>query len=223
MIDLHTHILPGVDDGAKSVEEAIGLLDMLEKQGVDTVVLTPHYYGRQRGTATFIEKRDASFARLKEAYRGPLKLLKGAECNISTCANRDYADLFPLCIGETNYLLTELSFDKKWSDELWRRIDELLSVGIVPIIAHAELYPAVIKKPKIARLLHEMGCMIQLNCSSFTQKNRHKTLRKIIGEVPYALGTDTHDREARPPEFAAALATIEREFREYPPKQLDII
>jgi len=82
MIDLHTHILPNIDDGSQSVEESCALLSDLAAQGVDGVVFTPHYYGIRHGAETFLKNRDEAYERFKDAYKGDSKLYFGCECNI---------------------------------------------------------------------------------------------------------------------------------------------
>lgn len=67
MIDFHTHILPGIDDGAKSLEESLSLLKMEQEQGVDTIVLTPHYFHERQSLDAFLQQRNTAYEQLRHA------------------------------------------------------------------------------------------------------------------------------------------------------------
>lgn len=215
MIDFHTHVLPALDDGAKSVEESLKLLEMLETQGVDTVVLSSHYYGRHRNVKSFLGEYERAYAKLRGAYTGPIRLVRGAECNISTCANSDFSELKALSVGDTRYLLTELSFAKKWSTEFWERIDNLLLAGLVPVIAHVELYPAIRRNPQIACELVGMGCVLQVNCDSVLDKKLSKLTDLLFRhDLVACIGSDTHNTDSRPPKYGDAVETLNRTYGE---------
>lgn len=213
MIDFHTHILPGIDDGASSPEESVALLDDLSRQGVDTVLLTSHYYGRRRNVRTFLSEYESAFQRLKGVYRGGMSLIRGAECNIATCANSDFGELKGLALGGSSYILTELSFEKKWTEELWDRVDNLLIEGLTPVIAHVELYPAVRKHRDNAVRLAEMGCVLQINCDSLLNRKFKKILDFLFANgLAGCLGSDTHNVTSRPPRYEAAVREIETRY-----------
>lgn len=213
MIDFHTHILPGIDDGASAPEESVALLEELSRQGVDTVILTPHYYGRRRNVRTFLSEFDHAYGILREAYRGEINLIRGAECNISTCANSDFSELKALSIGDTNFLLTELSFEKKWTEAFWERIDNLLIEGLIPVIAHVELYPAVRRHKEYAVRLTEMGCLLQINCDSLFEHKFQKLLDFLFdNQLVSCLGSDTHNLSTRPPHYQIATSVIQKRY-----------
>lgn len=212
MIDFHTHILPCIDDGAASLEESLALLGALEAQGVGTVVLTPHYYGRKRDVEYFLEKRARAYRMLCEAYQGGIRLLQGCECNLDTCANTDVSSLRPLALEGTRYILAELSFRPQWTkgDLFFRRLKELKEEeGLTPVIAHAELYPALRHRPEWAAALIEAGCLLQINCDSVINAGKRGLVRALLshGQV-HCLGSDTHDPRKRPPRYGAAAALL---------------
>ena len=211
--DIHTHILPGIDDGAKNLDQSLDLLGMLECQNVSTVVLTPHYYGRNKGTDKFLESREGAFKKLAAAYGGKIKLVRGCECNISTCANSDFSELRPLAIESTRYILTEMSFEHQWTEHMWGRLERLLDTGLIPIIAHVEKYPAIIKKPQLVHRLVEEGCLIQINCHSVLDEERFALIKALIdhGQV-HCLGSDTHNKEKRPPRYMEAVEKLSALF-----------
>jgi protein-tyrosine phosphatase len=213
MIDFHTHILPSIDDGAENVDVSLAILKSLEEQGVTKVVLTPHYYGRTRNIEQFLKAREGAFEKLSATYGGTIQLFKGSECNVSTCANNDLSELKALKIQNTNYILTEMSFEKEWSDRLLKRVATLADDGLTPIIAHVELYPAVNKNPSYVRDLIAMGCAIQINCNSFLSDDTYPLVRAIIehGQA-HVLGSDTHNMTKRPPNYKKATEKIEADF-----------
>ena len=152
MIDFHTHILPGIDDGSESVRQSCALLETLAALGVDTVLLTSHYYGMRRGSESFLSEREEAWERLCKAYNGNVRLRKACECNVCTCADSDLRKLRALAIEGTPYILTELSFEKEWEPRLFDRLDGLLQNELIPVIAHAGLYPAVRKNPRCLQI-----------------------------------------------------------------------
>lgn len=211
MLDLHTHILPNIDDGSQSIEESCALLAMLEEQGVEDVVCTPHYYGIRHGTETFLKNRAEAFGRLKEVYGGKIKLYLGSECNIAKCVNANFDDLIPLSVNGTRYILTEMSFGPEWDDDMWNRLDRLFEAGLIPVIAHVELYPYIRRNPAFVARLISLGCVIQVNCDSVVADD--PLVKAIIAHgQAHCLGSDTHNVAVRPPKYAAAAEIIEKEF-----------
>lgn len=192
------------------MEESLALLRSLEAQGVDTVVLTPHYYGRQKGVRQFLEKRAEAYAALRAAYTGNIRLLLGCECNIATCANGDVNDLIPLALEGTGYILTELSFDPHMDERIFLRLRELTeTAGLVPVIAHVELYPAVQRQPELAARLIAEGCLLQVNCESVVGAEKKSLAQALVlhGQA-HCLGSDTHNTKNRPPLYRKAVERL---------------
>ena len=110
MVDFHTHILPGMDDGSKSLRQSLIMLRMEREMGIDTIVLTPHFYARENDPARFLERRERAWERLS-GHLGPRcpRLLLGAE--VLYFDNMDNAEhIASLCIGSTGVLLLEMPF-----------------------------------------------------------------------------------------------------------------
>ncbi len=216
MIDFHTHILPKIDDGAQSLEESLAVLSELEKQGVKTVILTPHYYGRKKSVEQFLEKRERKYDQLIEAYTGKIKLIKGCECNLSTCANSDFNDFIPLAIEGTKYILIEMAFTPKWEKSLSDKLFKLMNTtNLTPIIAHVELYPAVKANPELAHRLIETGCLLQMNCLSLVDSNKKDLPWALLTHNQiHCIGSDTHNLENRPPLYSLACEKLKESFGE---------
>ncbi|OJU09711.1 MAG: hypothetical protein BGN88_11985 [Clostridiales bacterium 43-6] len=208
IVDTHTHILPSIDDGSSSVTESVSLIKTLIHQGVDTIVLTPHYYFSEISTDSFLENRKLAFSQLlDEPEIHNINLILGAEVYFSIYLH-SIERLSELCIGGTKYLLLELPFMKKIDSRTISYIEKIIyNNNLIPVIAHAERYLSIGKKNiEAIQLLDEMGCMIQLNAESFLIKPLQKHCLKIIetGAV-VALGSDSHNMKDRKPEMNRAI------------------
>lgn len=206
MIDFHSHILPYVDDGAKDVEETVRMLEMQKQQGVNTVVCTSHYYPKHQPIADFAAKRDAALAKIPDCG---VKLVSASEVYLSRMLlNAD--DIKPLCIGDTKYIMLELPFEKKWSDEIFNTIEKIMyKFDVKPIIAHVERYPAIqLRSRRILKLL-DMGCIAQLNCGSlFIPETKRLSYSLIKKGYISVLGSDAHNTSSRIPNIGNGCEAI---------------
>lgn len=213
MIDLHTHILPGIDDGARDEEVSGKQLKSLSEQGVDTVVFTSHYYGRKRSPKQFLEARAAAFSRIKDLIPSDMETYFGAEVHFTGQMATANEALCSLAVGATRYLLAELPFTSAWDKALFRRLKEFISeTDYVPVIAHVERYREVRKKPSLLAELKDMGCLLQANTGAFCDP-RTKGLAFALLKHGFVdcLGTDTHNMDDRPPDYLSAKKAIEAE------------
>lgn len=204
MVDLHTHILPHIDDGAKDTEMSAAMLKAEKKQGVSTVVLTSHYYGKKRSPAEFIEHRNSLYDHIKPRIPSDLKVLLGAEVHFTGVNNAEYGELCKLAIEGTKYILIEFPFTNAWTKSLLDRLNDFIYyTDYTPIIAHAERYREIWKKPSLITELVSMGCLIQVNISSFVDKRVKKLAYAMLkhGYV-HCLGTDAHDMSVRAPDWS---------------------
>lgn len=212
MIDFHTHVLPGIDDGAKDTDTAVAMLQESILQGVTTIVCTPHYYGKQRSPQSFIERRQAAYKRLQAKLPEGISLRLGAEVYFTEDVSVAYEDLALLAIEDTPYILLELPFTKQYRERLFEKIDEFMAeTGLTPIIAHVDRYPAVLAKPSIATRLVEMGCLLQVNAEAFEAKGVKSFAACLLQKgMIHAIGSDMHNTEARPQCMKKYVAAIER-------------
>ena len=172
MIDFHTHVLPGIDDGAANEETAREMLEESKRQGVDTVLLTSHYYGKRRSPAAFLEKRAACLERLQTVAPEGIRLVPAAEVHFTDATVVSYEDICKLNITGTRYVLLEFSFTSSWKPTFPEKVEDFIQdTGFTPIIAHAERYDEFIKNPKLLYRFVEMGCLVQVNAESFLEKN----------------------------------------------------
>jgi protein-tyrosine phosphatase len=210
MIDLHTHILPEIDDGASSVEEALLLTEMLLKQGVHIAVCTPHFDPAQVALQDFLRNRKASMTLMRASK---VKLISGSETMLHEYLFH-YTDLSELCIENTKYLLVELPYSKRWDKKVYEAVDKLINhYDLIPVIAHIERYPAVIKSVKHIERLINLGCIIQVNTSSILEKD---SMRRVVFYMKHGfigvLGSDCHNIIHRPPIITAAMDYMTQEF-----------
>ncbi len=221
MTDLHTHILPGMDDGAKDVQTSISMLHMEREQGVSTVVLSPHFYSDRETVDQFLQRRSASFQQLQSALeqldmqeRETLpKLVLGAEVawrsDLVECER-----LNELCIGTTNNLLLELPFTP-WSDRLFDQIYDLMNcTGITPVIAHLDRYLGL-ERPKYIEEVLELGVPIQISAEILLHTfARGKALKMLRCNQAHLLVSDCHDTSDRAPNLHKGMEVVRRKLGE---------
>lgn len=187
--DNHSHILYGVDDGVKTVEESLKILHFYEEAGVETLWLTPHIMEDVPNTTAGLKAR---FAELQAVYDGPIKLKLAAEYMIDTLyVERLRAQDLLLHGGDR--VLVETS---TWSPpiDLWEILDETLKAGYRPLIAHPERYRYMQKKDY--ERLRKMGCLMQLNLPSIVGVYGETTQQKaqdLLDKGYYIMfGSDCH-------------------------------
>lgn len=221
MIDLHTHILPGVDDGAADVQTSIAMLRMQREQGVTTVALTPHFYSDRESVDQFLQRRDAALQFLQSALeqlpaqeRETLpRLVPGAEVawrsDLVECER-----LSELCLGTTNNLLLELPFTP-WSDRLFDQIYDLMScAGVTPVIAHLDRYFGL-QRPRYIEEVQELGVPIQISAEIlFHPFARGKALKMLRCNQAHLLVSDCHDTSDRAPNLRKGMDILRRKLGE---------
>lgn len=214
ILDMHTHILPAVDDGAKDEKESIELLKMLKNQGVTDVVFTPHFTPSME---SFEEKREKWAAAYKKL--AATKNIEGLPKTYIGCEVFYFEDIGKikavkeLCIENSNYLLLELA-SMNISDKVISDIKDLNEqLGIIPVIAHIERYYNQKGFKKLKALVKEGMCIAQLNASSLFIPIFKKAALKLLKEdLIYVIASDTHSHDVRPPEIEKAFKFIEEKY-----------
>lgn len=210
MIDIHTHILPDIDDGANTKEDALALLQALRSQGVSEVALTPHYYGKKHSVEQFLEKRLQAFERIAGDIPDGMTARLGAEVHLTGVNDPSDEALCALAIEDSKCVLVEFPFFTKWSSHLFERISGFAAdTGYTPIVAHIERYDEVKKDPKLIERLVETGCLIQMNARAFYDKSTRRFAFALLKHgMVHCLGTDAHDPVRRAPDYTAAKAAV---------------
>ena len=176
MIDIHTHILPFVDDGSNSIRDSITLLKTACSQGVEAVILTPHHRPPHLKSKERIIKHFERFSKQVQDEGIPIKLFLGQEVHVQNQATKLFKSGEVLCIANTNYCLVE--FDFSTYCDIPEAVYELRNAGYVPIVAHLERYAyATIED---AFEIKRLGGLIQVNAESLIGGifNRGKIYRK---------------------------------------------
>lgn len=220
MVDIHTHILPQMDDGSSSVEETLQMLQQLRQQGVKTVVATPHFYPRSDNPKAFLARRTASVALLPAMEEALPQILLGAEVGYFTGMSRS-EELQDLQLGQTGLLLIEMPFDN-WTDRIVQEVCEIPAKrGLQPVIAHVNRYRNKGQLGKYGQFLLREGILFQCNADAFDKLfSRNWTLKALRKGQIHFLGSDCHNCTARPPKIAAARRTILKKAGKAPLEQI---
>ena len=157
--DRHSHILPGVDDGFRVLDDSLKALEYLEKQGITTVWCTPHIMEEMPNTTEDLRNR---FSELCEAYKGNLELHLGAEYMMDMLFE-DRLSTDDLIVGEDGFLLMETYTDNH-STNIFDVFKRVMAKGYKPLFAHPERYRYLNQEDY--RILHDMGVCFQLNIPS---------------------------------------------------------
>lgn len=168
MIDLHTHILPALDDGVQVMDEAMELAEMAIEGGTKILTATPHSNQIGRFENFNSEELSASYRALRDRIQDnqmPLKLCLGMEIFVGENITEKIRNNYFIGINDSDYYLVEFPFD---GDFYWisDRLQEILDTGKIPLIAHPERYYCVQDDPAIAFAWLQMGCRSQVNKGS---------------------------------------------------------
>ena len=210
MIDFHSHILPGIDDGSTDVETSLKMLSISKDGGVDTVVLTPHCHPRsQEHIDKFLERRENSFKTLSSNISEDLpKIVPASEIRIYQGFHK-YNRLEDLCIQGTNYILLEMPYEL-WKDYAFEEIYQLTRLGFRPIMAHLDRF---LDQEKHFGEIFSLGSLVQMNTSAFLESATRKKMAKFFstGHI-HVIGSDTHDLYDRKPDMKDAYDVISKKF-----------
>ena len=217
-VDIHTHILPGVDDGALNMDEALKLVQMAWENGTTHLVLTPHYRGRWRSnTPKLLRQRFEELNSLVKEAVPDMTLYLGNEAAIEQEVGEKVAEGRILPIHNSHYVLLEFDYNSS-RIQVIDGVMGVISCGYTPIVAHAERYRIFQKDKKLAVDILEVGALIQLNADNVMGKNGLMTkwfcwnlLRK--GMVQF-IASDAHDPKDRPPVLKDCYEYVSKRFGE---------
>lgn len=226
IIDFHSHILPGIDDGSDSVEKSLYMQKLCAGQGVDIIVATPHFYAWQDRVEEFLERRENAYQSMLAAYSDAShiqildssaavdmpQLRLGAEVTYFRGIS-EAEKISQLTVEGTDLFLLELPFEV-WDAAVLREVEELIEVrGFQVMLAHLERYLVIPENKKQIKQLLELPLHVQLNAGSLLDwKRKGKTLKLFKNSKSHVLGSDMHGVHRRPPNLAAGREVLQKKF-----------
>lgn len=215
MIDIHSHLIPGIDDGSKSMEMTLEMLRTAEKCGTKEIIATPHY---------LLEYGEAKIGEVKEYVKNineklkeeniDIKIYSGQEVYYTENIINDYVNENIGTLNDSRYMLIELDL-RKFDENAFDYFYELQVKGITPIIAHAERYKFIRENPEMINRFVKEGYLIQMNIGSIEGKfgkEVQKTAQILLKHGIYNfIGSDAHNNSSRGMDVSNGLALIDEE------------
>lgn len=207
MIDCHTHILPGVDDGPDTLEESLAMARMAVAEGITHMIATPHYAPHRYDQSKVRQALVDFEAALLEADV-PLKLSLGNEIELDEEGLKALEDGICLSLGGSSHVLVELPYHKMYPvHEQW--LYQMGIKGFTPVLAHVDRYPYLMAEPDKLRKLIAGGCVSQMNASAILRhETRSPALKMIRSELVHLVASDCHSLGNRPPALKEAFALV---------------
>lgn len=232
--DIHSHMLPGVDDGAQTMEEALSMIDLSYKEGTRNLILTPHYVrGKNKCTKEELRERFEAFKTEVEKTHPDMKLYFGNEVLYEEGIIQDLKDGMIQTMNDTKYVLVEFNIRTSYS-QIFEAMQKIENARFRPIIAHVERYRCLFKHIERIDELSRMEVLLQMNISSvyggLLDENARWCKKLVKEEYISFFGTDAHDMEERAPyindyvswiEKKCGLDYLERAFLTNPQKMVE--
>lgn len=213
MIDIHCHLLYGVDDGAKTIEESVAMLEEAKRQGIIGIILTPHY---RHGMFDYPTEEIAEHYRMLLPYAKKLEmyLALGTEYHVNSQIVEALDKGRCRTLAGSRYVLCEYSRDTEYS-YIYQMTQELLLHGYVPVLAHTERYPAL-ADPKDVEEIRSLGAWITVNADAvlgLEGMGPKKYCRKLLKEeLVDAIASDSHGIKSRACHMQKCRERIEKKY-----------
>lgn len=231
MIDIHSHIVFDVDDGPKTLEESLSLIEESYRQGVRIIVSTSHRRKGMFETPEDIIFKNFSIVKHESEKRFEhLQILYGGELYYTS----DMLEKLKLkqipTLNNTKFALIEFSMQTSWKD-IHTALSNVLMLGITPVVAHIERYNALENQKERVKEIINMGCYTQINSSHILKQklfnDKHKRFKKraryfLEENLVHFVASDMHNLDVRPPFLAEAYKIICRDFGKERANQLFI-
>ncbi|CZT39454.1 capsular polysaccharide biosynthesis protein Cps4B [Streptococcus agalactiae] len=231
MIDIHSHIVFDVDDGPKTLEESLSLIEESYRQGVRIIVSTSHRRKGMFETPEDIIFKNFSIVKHEAEKRFEhLQILYGGELYYTS----DMLEKLKLkqipTLNNTKFALIEFSMQTSWKD-IHTALSNVLMLGITPVVAHIERYNALENQKERVKEIINMGCYTQINSSHILKQklfnDKHKRFKKraryfLKENLVHFVASDMHNLDVRPPFLAEAYKIICRDFGKERANQLFI-
>ena len=215
MIDLHCHILPGLDDGAGTLEDSLAMAETAWKDGIKTIVATPHLFRGNFSTDDFslIEERRREFREALEKNKVAVEVKAGAEVHIAhNLIDKIRTHRNDLVINGSAYMFIEFPSSHVYPG-VKNLVFDLMSEGIIPIIAHPERNSVLVRHPGLLYDLVGMGALAQANGGSLTgyygREAGEASIRFLKWNLIHFLASDAHSSSSIPPRLSEAVKRAE--------------
>ena len=222
MIDFHTHILPGIDDGSRDMNMTREMIRMEIEQGVDRIVFTPHFYAEKDDSVKFISRRGEAYDQLLHTLSTDGNFMElaipkfkfGAEVLFfpGIGSSRNLADL---CVEDTRVLLLEMPF-RQWTKDVYREVRDIVEKQkLTVVLAHIERFRSYQKDLSVWNEVLELPVISQINTECFLSWKSRRFAYKFIKEGhDILLGTDAHNVSTRPVNMSEGRMALKRKFGE---------
>ena len=221
LVDLHSHILPGIDDGSPDVGTSAAMLRREAEQGVDVVCATSHYYAKYSSIPAFCERRAEAMERLSPVLTAELpRVLPAAE--VAYFPHMEEQDLTPLCIQGTRTLMLEMPFSD-WTDLQAETVEALvLDCRYDVVLVHPERFCfSKSNKHKLEKLA-ELPVGLQVNAGSLLRWGTRRLALDLLQMAQYPLlGSDCHNLTSRPPNLKEGRKVVMQKLGEAFLKKID--
>lgn len=226
MIDIHAHILPGIDDGASDMKSALEMAALAVESGVTILTATPHssVYGRKRNFWNQeLIQRVLDFRAALEKENIPLQIAPGMEIFGTPEVPELLKQRKMLGLNGSDYPLVEFAFTN-FAAQATEILEDIISIGMRPVVAHPERYEYVQKDPSILNLWVEMGCLLQVNKGSllgnFGRNEKYLAFELVERNFAFAVASDAHSPYVRTTWMGDVKQLLVEEFSEQKAQQL---
>lgn len=215
-IDIHSHVLPCMDDGAGDMETALEMLRIAQAEGISDIIVTPHYTsGRFRADSRRLQEQ-LDMLREKVLEEGlSVNLYSGTEVYYRGGLEEKFESGEFCTMNGTEYVLVEFSPTEDYLG-IRTAVDDLFCMGMHPILAHVERYQCLCKSPQYLRELKNMGCEFQVNAGSVTGESgfviKRRVHRLLKEELIDYIGTDAHDVGMRKPAIKKSARILYKKY-----------
>ena len=214
MIDIHTHLLYGVDDGPDDFKESVAMLEEAARQGITHIILTPHY---RRRMFSYPKDRikDHMEKLMPEADRCGIRIYPGCEYHVNSSIVSNFDEGRCSTLADSPYVLAEYEWQTEAS-YIRNTVGQLLSAGYQPIIAHVERYECMLKDKDLAADMQDMGALIQVNADAVLGKEgwrlRRYTKYLIRNGFADIVASDSHGISHRSCHMKASYEHVAKKF-----------
>lgn len=220
MIDIHNHILPGLDDGAQDIYDTLEMIKRAEESGITAIVATPHCNVPGFYKNYFGEKYIETIQKVRKAAKEeglPVKILPGVEAFGTTDLPRLLQDGKVMPLNQSRYLLMEFYFDED-PEFVNYLLEEVTNLKAIPVIAHAERYKFVQRDPNLVYHWRNQGYPVQINKGSLQGRfgsQAQRTVKLLLDHyLVSVVASDAHGPYRRTPNMIKAHEQLSMEYPE---------